>query len=348
MVRSAAAPVAPASSAAATASSVPPPPSATVPANPSGAAVTGVAARGLLPGAAAGLPDVPPGVPFLGHLLIADRGNNRIVEVDASGTVSWLFPSPGYALPVPFVAPDDAFYTPDGSAVVANSESNQTVTEVGVGGDRVLWQAGTPGVRGSTTNHFNWPDDAVPNADGTITVADIRNCRLVRLSATGAWLGTQGSGVCRHHPPESFASPNGAFPTLARGLVVTEISGSWVDWVDADGALAWSAHAPVRYPSDAVPYPDGSVLLTDYSLPGQALRINADGRVLWRFAPTGRQALNHPSIALPLAANRVAICDDYGNQVLIVDPSTNDVLQRITTVGGVHLHLPDGLDFRPT
>ncbi|MHB8619638.1 MAG: outer membrane protein assembly factor BamB family protein [Chloroflexota bacterium] len=309
---------------------------------------TALPARMALPGAAAALPAVPAGVPFVGHLLIADRGNRRIVEITPSGRVSWLFPKPGQVLPVPFGYPDDAFYTHDFQAVVANSEANQTVTAIAVHSRSILWQAGVPGRPGRGKRHFNWPDDAVPAADGTITVADIRNCRLVHLSAAGQWLGALGTGACRHQPPVSFAAPNGAFPTQDGGLVVTEISGSWVDWLKPDGSLAWAVRAPVRYPSDAVPYPDGSVLLTDYSLPGQVIRMAPNGHVLWRFAPTGRYRLNHPSIALPLASNRVAICDDNANRVLIVDPTTNAVVWQYWGQGGTHLNDPDGLDFRPT
>ena len=104
----------------------------------------------------------------------------------------------------------------------------------------------------------------------------------------------------------------------------------------------------MRYPSDALPYSDGSVLLTDYSLPGQVVRMASDGRLLWRFAPTGRSGLDHPSIALPLAANRVAICDDDANRVLVVDPTTKALVREYGGQPELHLNRPDGLAFRPT
>jgi len=50
-----------------------------------------------------------------GPVLIADRGNDRLVLVDPEGRVLWTFPAPG-ELPSgeTFNVPDDAFYTPDG------------------------------------------------------------------------------------------------------------------------------------------------------------------------------------------------------------------------------------------
>lgn len=304
------------------------------------------APHSALPGEAAGLPPVPDGVVFPGHLLIADRFNRRVLEVTADATVTWQFPPAGQAPPPNFGPPDDAFYTPGFRTVVANSEDGQTVTAIDIQKQTVRWQAGTPGWRGAGRNHFNSPDDAVPAQDGTVMVADIRNCRLVHLAASGAWLGALGSGWCRHQPPTAFALPNGAFPTADGGLVVTEIQGSWVDRLNADGTVRWSVRAPVVYPSDALAYPDGSVLLTDYSWPGQVVRLAPDGRVLWRFAPRGPQTLNHPSIAIPLAANRVAICDDERNRILVVDPTTNAVVWQYAGPPGSPLRNPDGLAYR--
>ena len=128
--------------------------------------------------------------------------------------------------------------------------------------------------------------------------------------------------------------------------MVTEIGGSWVDWLNPDGSVRWSHRVPALYPSDAMAYPDGSVLLTDYSPLGQVLRIAADGTVLWRYAPRGRAQLNHTSIAIPLASNRVAICDDFGNRLVIVDPTTSTVVWQWSGSGAYHLLRPDGLDYR--
>ena len=302
---------------------------------------------GRLPGAAFALPALPPGVPFSGKLLIADRGNDRIIEISAAGVVDWVFPRPGQKLPVPFGAPDDAFYTADGTTIIANSESHQTVTAIDRGTGTILWQVGKYNVRSSGIGYFNEPDDAVPQADGTIWVADIRNCRLVHLSATGRWLGTLGNRACRHNPPVSFADPNGAFPTTGGSLIVTEIGGSWVSSLVPGGSVAWSVRAPVRYPSDAMQLPGGSVLLTDYSLTGAVVRLSSTGRTLWYYRPSGTAELNHTSIAIPLASNRVAICDDFHSRIVVVDPTTDQVIWTFTGTGSSRLFYPDGIDYEP-
>jgi outer membrane protein assembly factor BamB len=300
-----------------------------------------------LPGASFALPALPPGVAFTGKLLIADRGNGRIIEINASGAVDWVFPRPGQKLPVPFGAPDDAFYTADGKTIIANAEGHQTVTAIDRATGTILWQVGKYNVRSSAVGYFNEPDDAVPQPDGTIWVADIRNCRLVHLSAAGAWLGTIGNRSCRHNPPTSFAEPNGAFATPGGSLIVTEIGGSWVTSLVPGGSVAWSVRAPVRYPSDAMQMPGGSVLLTDYSHPGAVVRLSTTGRTLWDYRPSGVAELNHTSIALPLASNRIAICDDFDSRIVVVDPTTNKVIWTFTGSGSSRLFYPDGIDYEP-
>jgi hypothetical protein len=54
------------------------------------------------------------------------------------------------------------------------------------------------------------------------------------------------------------------------------------------------------------------------------------------------------AIAIPLASNRVAICDDYDNRIVIVDPTTSTVVGQWTGDATHRLLRPDGLDYRPS
>ena len=111
--------------------------------------------------------------------------------------------------------------------------------------------------------------------------------------------------------------------------------------------MAWSVRAPVRYPSDAMQMAGGSVLLTDYSLPGAVVRLSSTGRTLWYYRPSGRAELNHTSIAIPLASNRIAICDDFDSRIIVVDPATDQVIWTFTGSGASRLFYPDGIDYEP-
>ena len=319
---------------------------------PTGPATATVAPVGgfLLPGEAGGLPAVAAGVPFTGHLLIAENSaHSRLLEIDATGAVTWRFSTASPPRPHPLGPPDDAFYTADGASILVSSEDGQGGMLIDRLGGSTRWQVGTFGRRGNDATHFNNPDDLAPAPDGTAWLADINNCRILHLDgATGAIVATLGGHGCSHNPPQQYAMPNGAIPARDGSLVVTEIGGSWVDWLNGDGTLRWSHHVPARYPSDAMAYPDGSVLVADYSSPGAVLHIGVDGAVLWRYEPRGKEQLNHTSIAIPLAVNRVAICDDFNNRVVVVDPTTSTVVWQWRGSGADTLLHPDGIDYRPS
>ncbi|HLB19830.1 MAG TPA: hypothetical protein VK613_11945, partial [Gaiellaceae bacterium] len=53
----------------------------------------------------------PPG-PIPGYLLIADRGNNRMLLVDSKKRIFWRYPKPGIRPSMPFRFGDDTFFGP--------------------------------------------------------------------------------------------------------------------------------------------------------------------------------------------------------------------------------------------
>jgi hypothetical protein len=62
-----------------------------------------------------------------GPVLIADRDNNRVIEVSPQGQVLWRFPAAGDLAPgQTFLVPDDAFYSPDARSVIATCTTPTT------------------------------------------------------------------------------------------------------------------------------------------------------------------------------------------------------------------------------
>ncbi len=288
-------------------------------------------------------------------LLVTDRENNRLLELDAAGHTLWQFPVPGASpLPIPFNRPDDAFYSNDGNFIATNAEFEHTVIVIDRRTGQVAWSYGHPFQAGVAPGYLNGPDDAILLPQGHVVVSDIHNCRVLELAPPGRIVRELG-GICRHAPPTGLADPNGAFPLADGGLLVTEIGGSWIDRFDAGWRLVASFRVPnAAYPSDAQLLPDGSVLLADYVSPGAILRVDSSGHVRWRFGPDrGHYRLDHPSIAKMLPNGLVAIADDRNDRIMVVDPTTNQVVWeygdpgRPGTAPGF-LNTPDGLDFRAT
>ncbi len=283
--------------------------------------------------------------PLPGALLIADRGNDRMLLVDAQHRVLWRMSG--------FSFDDDGFVEPGGKAIVSNEEEAHTIVSVDIKTHTRVHLYGTPGVRGRGANELNTPDDAYVLPNGTLTVADAYNCRVlfIRSHRIVRQFGT--TGVCRHDPPRYLGAVNGDTPLPDGGVLVSEIQGSWIDDISAGGHLRWAVQAPVSYPSDPQPLPGGRILLADYASPGAALIIDRHGKVLWRYGPSsGPGALDHPSLAMMLPNGNVAINDDFRDRVVVVDPRKNAIVwqygrQNTPGTGFDRLKIPDGMDFVP-
>jgi DNA-binding beta-propeller fold protein YncE len=291
-----------------------------------------------------------------GPIVIADRGNNRLVEIDPYGRTLWEFPRQGDLAPgQTFKVPDDVFFTPDGTQMIATQEDDFVVTVIDAAAHKIVWRYGTPGAFGSGSNQLWNPDDAIMLRDGRIIVADIKNCRVVFLTPASPIPERQlgRTGHCSHRPPSRFASPNGAFPIPDGRIVVTEISGDWISAMTLTGIVAWSTHAPgVRYPSDTNQIAPDRYLTVDFSKPGKIVEFDHHGRLLWRYAPTGPSALNHPSLAEPLPNGDILATDDDNNRVIVVDPKTNTIVWQYGHTGvdgraSGYLADPDGADLTP-
>jgi outer membrane protein assembly factor BamB len=296
-------------------------------------------------------PQAPSGNRFGEGLLIADRANGRLLIVDDRGTVLWRFPGP-HSLPRgQRFAADDAFVAPDGQTIVANDESHQVVDRIDIVSRRVVWQYGRYDQSGSGAGELHTPDDAYPLANGDIVIADIRNCRVIEVAPTHRIVHQWGrTAVCRDDPPRTYGEPNGDTPLPDGGLLITEIRGSRVVRLAANGHVIFDIHVPVRYPSDAQLDASGNVVVVDYSNPGAVLIVSPHGRVLWRYArASGRGRLDHPSLAMPLSNGMIVVNDDFRQRVVVIDPKRSRIVWQYgrTDVRGSRpglLSIPDGVD----
>ncbi len=313
--------------------------------------------RKLLPG-----PNLAPGsnpAVLPGPVLVADEENNRLLLISPTGSILWRFPGKHSLAPhQTFLAPDDAFFTPSGKRIIATEETDQVVSLIQRKPSRILWRYGTPGVPGPSANHLDNPDDAMVIPGHHVLVSDIKECSILVLSPP-SHVPTMRIGendpYCLHQPPLRFGSPNGAFPMTNGHYLITEINGDWVDEMTLSGKVLWSTHPPgVAYPSDTNEVRPGVYLTVDYSTPGQIVEFNKYGKLLWRYGPkSGPGMLSHPSLCEPIPTNGYILCNDDGNdRVIVVDPHTNRIVWQYghTGVAGSapgYLAGPDGVDLAP-
>jgi hypothetical protein len=291
-----------------------------------------------------------------GPVLIADRDNNRLLEVSPTGQVLWRFPESGDLAPgESFNLPDDAFFSPNGSEIVATQEDDFVISVVDVAHRRIVYRYGHPGVPGSEPGYLHNPDDAMLTPGGAILSADIKNCRIVVIRPPAHYVTHQlgETGNCTHELGISYGSPNGAFPMSNGDTVVTEINGDWIDVLKPDGSPVTDTNPPgFSYPSDTNEVRPGVFLSADYTQPGAIETFTTTGQLLWRYEPTGAAALDQPSLALPLPNGDVLANDDKNQRVIVIDPHTNKVVWQyghthVTGSGPGYLSNPDGVDLAP-
>jgi len=290
--------------------------------------------------------------PFAGRLLIADRGNNRLIVVDANKQRSWVYPSAAMSAPPGgFYFPDDGFFADHGRSIITNQEENHTIVRIAFPSGALQWSYGTPKVPGSGPGFLNQPDDAFLLRDGTYTVADAKNCRILHIGADRRPISQIGvTGNCAHDPPRTVGYPNGDTPLADGNLLVSEINGSWITEYTSSGAFVWTVHLPITYPSDPQQLGPDLYLVSDYAKPGGVLEFTREGNIVWTYRPaSGAGMLDHPSLAERLPNGLIAVNDDYRHRVAFIDPTTETIVWQYGTTdqpgtGPDQLNTPDGFD----
>jgi DNA-binding beta-propeller fold protein YncE len=295
-----------------------------------------------------------------GNILIADAGNNRIIEVTPDKRIVWEFPQPGDLAPgQSFIDPDDAFYTPGGRTIITNEEDNHTITIIDYATRKIVWQYGHPGHPGSAPGYLNTPDDAYQLIDGRIVVADIKNCRILVFDPPPARTIQRQFGVTRDcrassASPGHFLYPNGDTPLPNGNLLITEIgTRSAAELELATGRILYRVPLLVLYPSDTQLTRAGHYLVVDYSRLGKVVVVTRDGKVVWSYGPaTGPGRLDHPSLALELPNGNFLLNDDFNHRVIVLGRSSKKILWQygVTGVPGRapgYLRVPDGVDVKP-
>jgi outer membrane protein assembly factor BamB len=312
-------------------------------------------------------------------VLIADRGNNRMLEVTPTKQIVWQFP-PASGAPggTQFGYDDDTFFTPDGRAVITNEEDKAAISVVDYYAQRQIWNFGHFGTPGYYNNHLNYPDDAYRLPNGNTIVADIRNCRELFINPQGQIIAQWGvnqhpwAGYCQTRIGASAQTsllgyPNGDTPQPNGDILMSIINGNWVALFSPTGQTLWKAQVPdipdngCQYLSDAQLLPDGDVLVADYAgptqnpsgcppVPGKVIIFNPHtGQVVWLYdRATPPAELDHPSLAEMLPNGNIILNDDYNDRVVVIDYRTRTIVwqyghdaQPGTAPG--YLNTPDGL-----
>ena len=280
------------------------------------------------------------------NVLIADRGNNRVLLVGADKKILWEYDFTGLAHST---GADDAFFADGGKSVIVSLEHQQVVQIIDIATKTVTWQYGELGKRGSRDGRLNFPDDAYQLPNGDISVADIRNCRILEISPDKKIVRQAGlTDRCGSTAP-LLASPNGDTPLPDGHMLISTIRDHSMTELDASWKPILKIDLPIRYPSDPQMTQAGNFLIASYTHPGRIIEISSAGSVVWDYSATGAGKLNRPSLAIELPNGNIMANDDLNHRVIVIDKATKTILWQYGVTGrrGTapgYLAIPDGLD----
>ncbi|MDR3471286.1 MAG: hypothetical protein P4M09_06310 [Devosia sp.] len=283
------------------------------------------------------------------NVLIADRGNNRLLLVSPEKRILWAYDFVGLR---PGAGADDAFFTPDGKSIIVNLEHEQVIQIIDRATKTVTWQYGTLGKRGSAPGLLDYPDDAYLLPNGDVIVADIRNCRILEIAPDKHIVRQAGvTGRCFGAAP-ALASPNGDKPLPNGHVLVSTIGDRSLTELDATWQPILKLPLPIRYPSDPQMTAAGNYLVAAYTNPGRIIEIGRDGRLVWDYSADGEGLLDRPSLAIELPNGNILANDDLNHRVIVIDKALRKIVWQygVTRQPGAeagHLSIPDGLDIEP-
>ena len=312
------------------------------------------------------LPPIPPvtgsrlkpvpswGKPLPYPIIIADRRNNRLIEIAPDKRVVWEFASPSLKV---YRGNEDVNFSADGKLLAVSEEDNYDVHIVDYETRTITWTYGVPDTRGHKGTLLNYPDDSHLLADGKFLTADIRNCRVLIIDPKDNRIATQWGepGKCKHDPPRHLAYPNGATPMANGDILVTEITDALDHAHHARGQggverAGAASPLPLRRLSHGRRQAGHRGRLQQARARGhlRSGHRKADLGVL--SCQTARRSLDHPSIARELPdTGDILVVDDLHDRVLVIDRTTKDIIWQygVTGVKGHEpgkLNYPDGVD----
>lgn len=302
-----------------------------------------------VPAAAKDLVQQPSSTDALGgyDVLVADRGNNRLIELTPDKRIVWEY---DFVLPKPGFGADDAFFADGGKTIIANLEEYQVIQQINYRDKSVVWTYGTPGVAGDAPGFLNTPDDAYQLPNGDVSVADIKNCRVIEISPEKKIVRQYGVTKTCGAADGLLNKPNGDTPLPNGHLLVSNIVGATLVELDENGKKIFSMKLPLRYPSDPQLTKAGNFLISDYSDPGKIIEITRGGNVVWEYAFTGgEQSLNRPSLAIELPNGNIMANDDFHHRLVVIDKQSKKIVWQYGVTGKPgngpgQLNVPDGFD----
>ncbi|XP_014668823.1 PREDICTED: E3 ubiquitin-protein ligase TRIM71-like [Priapulus caudatus] len=245
-----------------------------------------------------------------GHVVVADRSNNRIQVFHPDGKFLHKFGSPG-THSGQFDRPAGVACNLNNHIVVADKDNHrvQLFTLTGMFIAKF-------GERGSKNGQFNYPWDVAVNTNGQILVSDTRNHRIQLFSADGAFINKYGfEGALWKH----FDSPRGVTFNRDGHVIVTDFNNHRLLVIQPDFQSArflgqeGSANGQFMRPQGVAVDQEGNMIVAD-SRNHRIQIFQPSGNFLCKFGNNGTALgqMDRPSGVCVTPDGRIVVVD-FGN-----------------------------------
>lgn len=293
----------------------------------------------------------------IGHILISDQFNNRVIEVDrATHKIVWSFgDGSDVAGPHSVVGVNDAerigsFTLISGTSIPPSSPALPGCSDPvnGCPDNRVfivdhhgtiVWQYGQAGVTGSGPNQLNTPVQAAflsgfPGHPGFhVIIADQGNQRIIVVDIfTGKILWQYGTTGVAGNGPNQLSNPNSAEVLENGHILIADESNNRVIEITAAGNIVktFTAGGSVNGAAFASRLPNGDTLISD-SLNNRIIEVDGTDHIVWQYVTNlgpNSNANPQPTRGIRLRNGHTLISDQFNNRVIEVTPSGKIVFQQ--------------------
>lgn len=157
--------------------------------------------------------------------LVADSGNNRIVEIDPSDRKVWAYETK-------LNQPRWAERLPNGNTLIADSGNNRVI-EVNAGG-RIVWGAGD-----GSRNVVNFPTHVQRLANGNTLITDAGNSRILEINPQGNLVWMVGLQRPMAGDDKGLRNPNSAIRLSNGNTLIADTGNNRVVEVDTKSNVVW-------------------------------------------------------------------------------------------------------------
>ncbi len=247
------------------------------------------------------------------NIIIADRDNHRVIEVDSNKKILWQYgviasagSDKGY-----LNQPHDARRLNNGNTLIADYY-NHRVIEVD-SNKKILWQYGITASSGSGYNQLNQPISASRLENGNTLITDYYNNRVIEVNQNKDIVWNIGN---LSYPCDVEKLDNG-------NILIADHNNHRVIEVDCETKnIVWN-YTGLNYPCGASKLNNGHILITDRDN-HRVIEIDENKNIVWQYGVKGVPAtdynrLKFPRSAIELTNGNILITDHDNHRVIEVN-----------------------------